>query len=128
MLHAQENEPVLEEADVLPKFKGDYFKFLQENINYPKEAANNNIQGTVYLEMIVNSVGEVSDIFIKKDIGGGCGAEAVRVLRSTNWEPASQDGKLVSVKMVVPVKFVLVSGREFRKMKRSKQIEKSENN
>ncbi|RYD83670.1 MAG: energy transducer TonB [Sphingobacteriales bacterium] len=107
----KEDNTVYEFADELPKFKGDMYKYLQENIKYPPLAADNNVQGTVYLEMTVGKDGNISDVKIKKDIGMGCGKEAERVVRSMpKWEPGKQNGRDVSVKMTIPVKFVLQGG------------------
>jgi protein TonB len=104
----KEDNTIYEFADELPKFKGDYQAYLQEHIQYPPQASENNIQGTVYLELLVGKDGNIQDVKIKKDIGGGCGKEAERVVRQMpSWEPGKQNGRSVSVRMTIPVKFVL---------------------
>ncbi|TAE68061.1 MAG: energy transducer TonB [Bacteroidetes bacterium] len=88
----------------------EFYKFLSDNIKYPKVARRINVQGTVYLEFIIEKNGELSDVKVKKPIvnDGGCNEEAVRVLKkSPKWKPAKQRGKNVRQKMVIPVKFKL---------------------
>ena len=45
---------------------------------------------------------------VLKDIGGGCGAEAIRVVKSMpKWNPGKQSGKAVRVQFNLPVNFNL---------------------
>jgi len=84
------------------------YRFIAQNIKYPPEAMDANIQGTVYVSLIVKADGSLDSITIKKDIGGGCGKEAVRVLTlMPKWKPAKVNGKPVDEKLVVPVRFSL---------------------
>lgn len=88
----------------------EFYKFLSENIKYPKMARRQGIEGTVYLEFVIEKSGELTDVKIKKPIAndGGCNDEAVRVLKtSPKWKAAKQRGKNVRQKMVIPVKFKL---------------------
>lgn len=87
---------------------GAFYEYLRNNIKYPPQASENNIQGTVYLELIIGVDGKPRDVNILKDIGGGCGAEAVRVVKNMPaWTPGKQNGRAVPVRIKLPVKFVL---------------------
>lgn len=94
-----------------PSFPGgdrDLLKFLSQNIVYPPLARENNIQGQVVLSFVVGEDGKVQDITILKDIGGGCGKEAVRVVKSMPlWIPGEANGHAVKVRYVLPVRFEL---------------------
>lgn len=113
----QNEKPVLTEKKIYtaveqqPEFPGGteaMFKFLGENIKYPKAAADANVQGRVFLSFVVTETGEVQDISILKGIGYGCDAEAVRVLSLfPKWEPAKQDGVPVNVRYNLPINFQL---------------------
>lgn len=104
----KEDNTIYEFADEQATFKGDYLAYLQQHINYPPQAVENNIQGTVYLDITIGKDGSVQDVKIRKDIGGGCGKEAERVVRNMpKWNPAMQNGNRVNFKMTIPVKFVL---------------------
>jgi len=94
-----------------PTFPGgerDLLKYLAENIKYPPLARENNIQGTVALTFVVGKDGSVSDVNILRDIGGGCGKEAVRVVQTMpRWIPGEANGHAVKVRFTLPVKFRL---------------------
>ena len=94
-----------------PSFPGgekELQKFLAENIKYPALARENNIQGNCAIAFVVGKDGSVSDIQILKDIGGGCGKEAIRVVNSMpKWSPGEANGHPVKVKFTLPVRFRL---------------------
>lgn len=106
-------EKVYEQFDIQkpPSFPGgeiELIKFLNKNIEYPALAKENNIQGSVALTFVVNKDGSVSDVQIIKDIGGGCGKEAVRVVKAMpKWSPGEANGHAVKVRFTLPVRFRL---------------------
>ncbi len=94
-----------------PSFPGgdaELLKYLAQNIKYPPLARENNIQGSVVLTFVVGKKGDVSDVQIVKDIGGGCGKEAVRVVQSMpKWSAGEANGNPVKVRFTLPVRFKL---------------------
>ena len=94
-----------------PEFPGGVeamYKYLAQNIKYPQLARENNITGKVYVEFVVEKDGSVSNVKVLRDIGGGCGQEAVRVVKSMpKWTPGKQRGKAVRVQYNLPVNFSL---------------------
>ena len=85
---------------------------LSNNIRYPAAAADNNIQGTVVTSFIVELSGKMTNFTLLKDIGGGCGAEAIRVLKAFDeaglrWQPGQIEGKPVRMRQSVPLRFRL---------------------
>lgn len=83
-------------------------KFLQNNLRYPVEARNQNIQGTVEYKFTIEADGKVTSVEIVSGIGGGCDEEVLRVVAlMPAWKPASKGGKPVRSSMVLPVKFTL---------------------
>jgi len=124
----QNNEQVPTNTDEMPRFPGcenkstledkyncssqKMYKYIYRYLVYPHAAKKNKIQGKVVARFVVDSVGNMKDIEILKDIGGGCGGEVVKVLkrmshRSEKWIPAKQNGKKVSVHYTIPVIFRL---------------------
>jgi TonB family protein len=84
------------------------YKFLQENMVYPKEAKENKIEGKVYVEFIVEKDGSISNITVARGIGGGCDEEAVRVVSMMpNWKPGKENGKEAATKYILPIHFKL---------------------
>ncbi|HOI86278.1 MAG TPA: M56 family metallopeptidase [Lentimicrobium sp.] len=83
-------------------------KFLQNNIRYPSEARNNNVQGTVFCQFTVEPDGRITSPVIVSGIGSGCDEEVLRVIAlMPAWKPATKGGKEVGSTFVMPVKFAL---------------------
>jgi periplasmic protein TonB len=98
----------IQKAPSFPGGEAELMKFLAKNIEYPALAKENNIQGVVALTFVVGKDGSVSDVQIVKDIGGGCGKEAVRVVKSMpKWSPGESNGTAVKVRFTLPVRFRL---------------------
>ncbi len=82
--------------------------YLAKNIHYPKYARKKNIEGRVIVKFVVDEDGSISNVEIKKGIGGGCDEEAIRVVSEMPaWIPGSQNGKLVRVYFTLPIHFKL---------------------
>jgi TonB family protein len=94
-----------------PEYKGGYdamMNFLKKNIKYPETAKKSGIQGTVYIQFIVEKTGKISKVRILRGISKECDEEAIRVVNSMpKWIPGRQDGKAVPVMFQIPVKFQL---------------------
>ena len=84
-----------------------YANFIN-NIRYPKEAKELGISGTVFLTFVVEKDGSCQDIRVLRDIGDGCGEEAIRVMKMMPpWNPGKQRGVSVRVQLTLPVRFIL---------------------
>jgi protein TonB len=98
-------------VEQMPEFPGgevELMKYLQKNIKYPPAARENGIEGKVVLQFVVDEKGNISEIKIIRDIGGGCGDEAVRVVKTMPpWKPGKQNGNAVPVYYKLPVTFKL---------------------
>ena len=69
--------------------------YIMNNLEYPESAKATEIQGTVRLDFIVETNGNVSNITVRNSVGGGCDNEAIRLLQETHWIPAVKNGKYV---------------------------------
>lgn len=98
-------------VEVAPVYIGGQtamIQFLSKNLQYPAEAMAKNVQGTVYVSFIVEKDGSISNVVLKRDIGSGCGEEAVRVVKMMpKWMPGKQKGKEVRTQFILPVSFKL---------------------
>jgi TonB family protein len=84
------------------------FQFLGKNINYPRTARENNIQGTVYARFTVDKEGKIKNIYFGKGDNAQLAAEATRVIQlMPNWMPATQDGEKIESNPILPIKFKL---------------------
>jgi TonB family protein len=84
--------------------------FIYSTIAYPDSARAHGTEGRVVLQFVVTKDGQVADPEILKDIGDGCGEEALRALKLMQekniiWKPGMKDSLAVSVKYTLPVKF-----------------------
>lgn len=106
----EEDTPVLF-ADKPPHFPGGEparIEFLKANIKYPVSAIEGNISGPVYISFVVSKDGSIHDIQVVRGPGAALNREALRVAHlMPDWEPGFLNGKLVSVKYVMRVNFVL---------------------
>ena len=98
-------------CEEMPEFPGGeqaMFDFVANNVVYPQEARDKEIEGRVFVRFIVEKDGSVSDVKVAKGIGGGCDEEAVRVVKAMpKWKPGKQDGKPVRVNFTMPFFFKL---------------------
>ncbi len=82
-----------------------------ENIKeYPKEATRRGTKGKCVIEYTVTADGEMKDIELTRDIGDGCGEEALRIFNKMKedrikWLPGTKEGENVSVRMKTVVSF-----------------------
>ena len=84
-------------------------RYLNRNLRYPQEAIDNEVQGAVVVQFIVDKEGNVSDV---EAISGPqeLRAEAVRVIKkSGKWTPAVQNGRQVKSYKKQPIVFRLES-------------------
>jgi TonB family protein len=98
--------------------------FVYQNVVYPMAARMNGNEGTAVVSFIVEKDGAVTDPKIVRNLEGGCGEEALRVVRlmeeyEIKWTPGRKDGKPVRTRFNLPVRFRLeelppyvVSGRD----------------
>lgn len=88
------------------------FAYFAKNIKYPVIAKENDIQGRVVVQFVVEKDGSITDVVVVRDIGAGCGKEAIRVIEKMNdmpqkWSPGKQRNQPVRVKFTLPVMFKL---------------------
>lgn len=94
-----------------PEFPGGeeaVYKYIDDNLRYPEKAREEGITGTVVIRFVVEKDGSISNATIAREIGGGCGAEAKRIVEGMpKWKPGRQDGRIVRTEFTLPVQFRL---------------------
>ena len=99
---------VVEQQPQYPDGEAAMLKFIYSNIKYPPIARDNGVEGTVYVSFVVEKDGSITDAKVVRDIGAGCGHEAVRVVKMMpKWNPGKQRGRPVRVQFNLPVKYKL---------------------
>ena len=95
-----------------PRGEDSLLIFLRENTRYPEESRKNGIQGTVWINFLVNLDGKISDVKVMRGIGSELDEEAIRVVKlMPNWIPAKQQGKPIPTYYNLPIKFKLVDSQ-----------------
>ncbi len=108
-------KPLTSESDEIymvvetdPQFPGDISKYIEDNLQYPQLARDNNITGRVYVTFVVETDGSITGVRVLRDIGGGCGTEAIRLVsHMPKWIPGEHRGKPVRVQYNLPINFSL---------------------
>lgn len=82
-------------------------EFLSKNVRYPAQAKKLDIKGFVLVNAIIEKDGSIKYVKIRKDIGGGCGEEATRVvMQMPSWTPGEHKGEPVRVSVPISVSFM----------------------
>jgi len=80
---------------------------LQKRVKYPEIAKKAGVEGTVFLQFVVDENGNVVDPAVVKGIGAGCDEAALEAIKTAKFKPGKQRGKPVKVKFSLPVRFRL---------------------
>ena len=88
-------------------------QYIYSNLKYPAEAKEREIQGTVRIEFVIETNGNVSNINIINSVGGGCDNEAIRLIKETHWIPGTKNGKYVRCHSMQDITFS-IGNRNFQ--------------
>ena len=94
----------------IPQYPGGkeaFKKYIKENLVYPKEALDKQVQGIVFLNAEINDNGEVLSVVVERGVGGGCDEEAIRLLKNTRYTSVRNRGKRVKTKKKIRIEFKL---------------------
>lgn len=99
---------VVENMPIFPG--GNPQKWIGKNVNYPQIAAENGIQGKVYISFVIEKDGSITDVKVARSVDVSLDKEATRVISSMpKWTPGKQRGKAVRVSYTLPINFQLTN-------------------
>jgi TonB family protein len=105
----QSEEKVYMVVEHQPEFPGGFDalkNFIRENMLYPEASRKAGKSGTVYVSMVINENGAVTDTKVLRGIDPAIDAEALRVVSSfPAWTAGTQNGKAVKVRYTLPIRF-----------------------
>jgi TonB family protein len=78
---------------------------------YSDKARKRKIEGVVTLGLVVTSVGTTTDIRVLNGRGYGLDEKAIEAVRRWKFQPATKDGKPVSVGIAVEIMFRMLQNR-----------------
>lgn len=110
-----EGKVIYNKAEVDPSFTGGedaMMKYLNDNLNYPKDAEEKGVEGTVFVDFVVAADGTVREAVVTdapgEEVDQSLRNEAIRVVTAMpKWVPGRQRGKPVDVKFSLPVTFLM---------------------
>jgi periplasmic protein TonB len=79
---------------------------------YPRLARELGKEGTVLLRLTIDDRGRLLDVEVLKRAGSGFDEEAVRAVRDSSFSPAKINGRPVSCRAQLPIRFVLNSAEK----------------
>lgn len=82
--------------------------YIKSTLKYPRDCADEGIQGRVTLSFIIDTDGSVVEAEPMRSPDDRLTAEAIRIVESMpKWKPGRQGGEAVRVKYVIPITFRL---------------------
>ena len=109
----QKDSTIYTVVQEMPEFPGgpsEMMRYIQANVNYPKEEKKAGISGKCFIKFVVEIDGSISHVTVLKGVkdGPNCDKEALRVIESMpKWSPGKQNGRPVRVYYNVPISFRL---------------------
>jgi len=106
---------IYNKAEVDPTFVGGdnaMMEYLRANLTYPDQAQRDGVEGTIFVDFIIDQKGNVRDIVatdvVGENIDQALKDEAVRVvIGMPTWVPGTQRGVAVDARYSVPITFQL---------------------
>ena len=99
-----------------PQFPGGdaaLINFLNANIVYPQQAAQDKVEGKVIVQFTVKKTGKIDNVKVLRSVRKDFDDEAVRVIKMMpDFIPAKQDGELTDMPYTIPVSFKLFDEME----------------
>lgn len=98
----------VEQPPTFPGGDAALMKYLSSHLQYPTMAQENNIQGKVIVQFVVEKDGHVGDVKVVRSVDKDLDREAIRVCKSLpKFTPGRQNGQAVRVWYTLPVNFKL---------------------
>jgi len=128
------NQDIFITVETMPEYPGGEqtrLSFLANNIRYPKEEMAIGIQGTVYVQFVIEKDGSISNTKILRGVSSNIDKEVIRVVKlMPNWKPGTQKGEAVRAQFNMPVRFILqddgpieLTKKEKRALKKKQKAE-----
>lgn len=106
-----EEECCIHWSEIEPEFPGgndSLNAFIKQNLQYPKSAKEQGIEGTAWVRFIIEKNGSVTLLSINKDLNEELAAEAIRLINMLpKWKPGYVGPKPVRVCYTLPIVFKL---------------------
>ena len=130
----QKEEPVLTFVQVMPSYPGGekaLYELLYNSISYPEREKSMNIEGTVFVNFVIEKDGTPTNFNISRGVEQGSGLDKAALLACKQlgkFNPGTQNGVPQRVYLTIPIKFTLEEAAPVEELeltaKELKEIEK----
>lgn len=107
----EESTTVYFVVEDMPKFINEiknFNEYLKKELQYPQEAKEKKLEGTVYVQFTVGKDGYIKDAKVVRGSHPALDQEALRIVYSSpKWKPGTQRGIAVDVILTFPIIFKL---------------------
>lgn len=108
----EDPDKIYETVEEMPNWKdggtAGLYKYISDNLQYPKIAQKEKVQGKVFVRLTIEKDGSVSAIQVIRSLSPETDKEVVRVIQSMpKWNPGKIKGEAVRTYFVLPITFRL---------------------
>jgi TonB family protein len=104
-------------TEVAPYYIGgedEMRKYLKDNLKYPNAAREQSMEGTVFVDFVIDQMGNVREVvasdIVGEDVDLSLKEESVRVVASMpGWKAGLQQGKAVDASFSIPIRFYILN-------------------
>lgn len=95
-----------DKVDVMPEPVGGLEQMIK-NVVYPQTAKDAGIEGKVFVKVIIDENGNVTETSIIKSVNEDCDKAAMDAIKKTKFTPGIKDNKPVKTEVTIPIMFKL---------------------
>ncbi|MDE6309780.1 MAG: energy transducer TonB [Muribaculaceae bacterium] len=110
---AKQDDEVFRAVEQMPIYPGGdaaLYKAINDNLVYPSLAAENNIQGQVVVQFVIQKDGSIGKVVVARSVDPELDREAIRVVKKLGkFTPGRNNGVPVAVWYTLPIRFKLAS-------------------
>lgn len=99
---AQDNNDSFMVVEKMPELKGS-IDSLSKEVQYTQEAYDEEIEGRIVVQFIVDEKGEVEDPEIIRGLGHGLDQQALEVIKQAKFDPGKHRGEAVRIQISIPL-------------------------
>ena len=105
------NSYLYNQLEIQARYEGgmeNLYKYIGSKLKYPVKARRQGLQGSVYIEFVVDKDGNTTDVKVLKGFNRECDEQALRLVESAdNFIPGKFKGVTTKQRMVLPITFTL---------------------
>lgn len=89
-----------------PASFSDFDGYVDQNLKYPEKAIMSGTKGTVYVQLTINTEGDVKNPKISQGVSPELDAAAMQfIMGMPKWTPAQRNGSNIDSEVIIPITF-----------------------